>query len=56
MMDAGISSKNIRALKHYLFLPENTHINVLKKELVDQITSGNLQTGNAIITSRAKSE
>ena len=38
--------------ENFLFISakEHTHVNLLKKELVDKVTSGNLQTENVIIT------
>jgi tRNA modification GTPase len=51
MMDAdNIIQKyeDIKAL--FISAKEHTHVNLLKKELVDKVTSGNLQTENVIIT------
>jgi tRNA modification GTPase len=51
MMDADNIIQKYEGIKAlFISAKEHTHVNLLKKELVDKVTSGNLQTENVIIT------
>ena len=51
MMDADNIIRKYEDIKAlFTSARDHTHFNLLKKELVDKITSGNLQTENIIIT------